>query len=583
MLPYPPPGRSEMLPSAVIVLAVALMAAGVVAAVRPPGLPPALATRLSDSARTDRLTDDQGKPWQSVQGFLTVSQGTNGLNPSAQQSLQWTADPQAGEFDGRWLAVDYFRPDEPGGVHTDNYLLDGDRLSLQAVESPSVWLTYSPGLPVLDGDTLGDNGSTDWTGTVTASSDGEHTRSLDASADVTVDATPGQHGCVDSTARLRYQDGSRATSTTTWCSGDAAGWAGQEQDGASLQRADSPATPQATTAQLDTPSAQPGHPTGRSDQALTYRYVSNGTYLLPWFSVQQSTMAGETLVTARSSGRLSGWARYDHGLAKRSNRYLVWRAWPGGVVTALSSVGSITVAASTADLVTAYGPDGSQLWRTETSDIATSIHPSGRSVIVGEASGRVRALDARTGVQRWSEDFGDGAEITAEDGGVAVLADDEITVLDADSGRSLWTRSSSTTQAPVITGDVLVSQEQAGTVLARSLRTGEPRWTRSTDPLADVLGSAEQLIVRGASSMLSLAPDGRIRWRAERTSHVEIDRRWVALSYPDRIELWDPHGRVHSWPIHRGVEMADKMLITGAGVMAWGQRTPDGYQDWEYR
>ena len=64
---------------------------------------------------------------------------------------------------------------------------------------------------------------------------------------------------------------------------------------------------------------------------------------------------------------------------------------------------------------------------------------------------------------------------------------------------------------------------------------------------------------------------------------METAGRWTALSYPDRIELWDQHGRVRSWPLRPGFGQAGSMLITDAGVLAWGQQTPDGYQDWEYR
>lgn len=572
---------SGPLRSAVVALTAVVVAVGVVAAVHPTGLSSSLAAQLPRTSRTDRLADSQGNAWQSAQGFMTVSQGANALNTLAQQSLSWTDNPKAPELDGRWFAVDYFPLDQDGAVHTDNYLVDDHRLTLQAVEGPSIWVTYLPGLPVLDADRL-PAGNSHWSGTVTASSDGEHTSTFDATADIRVAADPSRPGCVDSTAQISYDDGSDSTSTTTWCSGDDAGWAGTDQGASSLHR-ESPSKDSAPAAELDQPTAQPEHTTGHAKQATKYRFVSNGTYLLPWVSVHHSTMAGSTVVTARSTGELSAWRPYSHGLADHANRELLWRAWPGGVVTALSSIGSVTIAASSSDTVTAYGSDGGQLWQTATDEVVTSITRSGTSVVVVvDAAGRVRGLDARTGAERWSRGFGDRVTVAAQNGSVAVQTADELTVLDAGSGRPRWSRGNASTQ-PVITGDVVASEQVGGTLVARSLQDGEPVWTRATDPLAVISGSADQLLVRGAASVYSLAADGSVRWRADRTNRLATAGRWTALSYPDRIELWDQRGRVRSWPLRHGFGQAGSMLITDAGVMAWGQQTPEGYQDWEYR
>lgn len=415
---------------------------------------------------------------------------------------------------------------------------------------------------------------------MTSSSNASEPETSRAEARVTFRDSSALAGCLDSVARLRFSDGSQTT-TTTWCTGAGAGWAGENVDGSAILRTDRPAKPDRTGSGHT--SQPPGTFSGSSARLALYRFLDERMYPVNDFSVGSSTMAGDAVVTARAAGLVEAWIPYPRGPAGLSNRYLRWRAWPGGVVSALTAAGAVTVVASSADAVTAYAPDGIQLWRVQTDDIVTALHAAGNRLVLVEASGRIRMLDARTGRTTWNERLATTPQAAADARFIAVAADGRLTVLEAGSGNEVWSGVTTTAEPPVITGDVVATLEAGGALVARSLETGSVRWSRTVDPLADLSGSTDQLLVRGATSMLDLASDGAVNWRRPSAQATTVDGRWTALAFAGRVELLNVDGRSQSWPYPARYTAPDQLQITDRGVLAWWQRGPDGSRNVEYR
>ncbi|MCZ0979985.1 PQQ-binding-like beta-propeller repeat protein [Streptomyces diastatochromogenes] len=146
--------------------------------------------------------------------------------------------------------------------------------------------------------------------------------------------------------------------------------------------------------------------------------------------------------------------------------------------------------------------NGAKLWELtgaqtdfETPEAGPAVH--GDTVYVWRDA-RLQALDARTGVERWSYPIGDAASCAnvpvrvapAEDGCVYVSAGTRVLSIDIAAGRVRWHFEAPAVflsppafaPGPAVTGGGVYLSDHLGTVYALDATTGQDRWRIATEP-----------------------------------------------------------------------------------------------------
>ncbi|OKI48731.1 serine/threonine protein kinase [Streptomyces sp. TSRI0281] len=180
---------------------------------------------------------------------------------------------------------------------------------------------------------------------------------------------------------------------------------------------------------------------------------------------------------------------------------------------------------------------GEKLWESsglqtdfETSEAGPAIH-DGTVYLWQDA--RLRAVDARTGRERWSYPIGDAASCggvpvrvtPAPDGYVYVAAGTRVLAVDAASGRVSWHFESPAVflsppafaPGPAVTGGGVYLADYLGTVYALDASTGKDRWriaTEARQSIEPVLVAAGNVHVGSGSALYTLdAVTGTPKWR----------------------------------------------------------------------
>ncbi|WP_228974106.1 PQQ-binding-like beta-propeller repeat protein [Streptomyces sp. DH12] len=181
--------------------------------------------------------------------------------------------------------------------------------------------------------------------------------------------------------------------------------------------------------------------------------------------------------------------------------------------------------------------NGARLWELsgaqtdfETPEAGPAVH--GDTVYVWQDA-RLRALDARTGVERWSYPIGDAASCggvpvrvtPAEDGYVYVAAGTRVLSVDVLSGRVRWhfeapavfLSAPAFAPGPAVTGGGVYLADHLGTVYALDASTGKDRWriaTETRQSIEPVLVTDGNVHVGSGSALYTLdAVTGTPKWR----------------------------------------------------------------------
>ncbi|MFD4272972.1 PQQ-binding-like beta-propeller repeat protein [Streptomyces cyaneofuscatus] len=181
--------------------------------------------------------------------------------------------------------------------------------------------------------------------------------------------------------------------------------------------------------------------------------------------------------------------------------------------------------------------NGDKLWEItgaqsdfETAEAAPVIHDG--TVYVWQDA-RLRALDARTGLERWSYPIGDAASCggvpvrvtPAPDGYVYIAAGTRVLAVDTVSGRVRWHFESPAVflsppafaPGPAVTGGGVYFADYLGTVYALDATTGKDRWRIATEARASlepVLVAVGNVHVGSGSALYTLdAVTGTPKWR----------------------------------------------------------------------
>ncbi|GGU32612.1 outer membrane protein assembly factor BamB family protein [Streptomyces lavendofoliae] len=239
--------------------------------------------------------------------------------------------------------------------------------------------------------------------------------------------------------------------------------------------------------------------------------------------------------------------------------------------------------------------NGARLW--EIAGAQTDFEtPEGGPVIHGDTvyvwqDARLRALDARTGTERWSYPIGDAASCggvpvrvtPAEDGYVYVAAGTRVLSVDVMSGHVRWHFEAPAVflsppafaPGPAVTGGGVYLADYLGTVYALDATTGKDRWriaTESRQSAEPVLVADGNVHVGSGSAVYTLdAVTGTPKWRFPAGgpiigAPVVADGRLHFGSADHVLYTLDASGGQLRWKLTTGGEITGS-LVARAGVV----------------
>ncbi|MFF1921916.1 serine/threonine-protein kinase [Streptomyces sp. NPDC058221] len=240
---------------------------------------------------------------------------------------------------------------------------------------------------------------------------------------------------------------------------------------------------------------------------------------------------------------------------------------------------------------------GEKLWETtgaqtdfETSEAGPAVH-DGTVYLWQDA--RLRAVDARTGIERWSYPVGDAASCggvpvrvtPAPDGYVYVSAGTRVLAVDIASGRVRWHFESPAVflsppafaPGPAVTGGGVYLADYLGTVYALDASTGKDRWriaTESRQSVEPVLVATGNVHVGSGSALYTLdAVTGTPKWRFAAGGDVVgapvvADGRVHFGSADHVLYTLDAAGGQLRWKLATGGEITGSPVAQGGVVYA---------------
>ncbi|MFF4173706.1 PQQ-binding-like beta-propeller repeat protein [Streptomyces sp. NPDC001744] len=241
--------------------------------------------------------------------------------------------------------------------------------------------------------------------------------------------------------------------------------------------------------------------------------------------------------------------------------------------------------------------NGAKLWEVtgvqtdfETPEAGPAVH-DGTVYVWRDA--RLRALDARTGVERWSYPVGDAASCggvpvrvaPAGDGCVYVSAGTRVLSIDVAAGHVRWHFEAPAVflsppvfaPGPAVTGGGVYLADHLGTVYAIDATTGQDRWRIATEPRQSaepVLVADGNVHVGSGSALYTLdAVTGTPRWRfaaggALVGSPVVADGRIHFGSADHVLYTLDANGGQLRWKLATGGEITGSPVVRGGVVYA---------------
>ncbi|MFF1347063.1 PQQ-binding-like beta-propeller repeat protein [Streptomyces sp. NPDC058322] len=240
---------------------------------------------------------------------------------------------------------------------------------------------------------------------------------------------------------------------------------------------------------------------------------------------------------------------------------------------------------------------GEKLWESggvqtdfETAEAGPAIH-DGTVYLWQDA--RLRAVDARTGIERWSYPIGDAASCggvpvrvtAAPDGFVYVSAGARVLAVDNASGHVRWHFESPAVflsppafaPGPAVTGGGVYLADYLGTVYALDASTGKDRWriaTEARQSIEPVLVTAGNVHVGSGSALYTLdAVTGTPKWRFAAGGEVVgapvvADGRVHFGSADHVLYTLDAAGGQLRWKLATGGEITGSPVAQGGVVYA---------------
>ncbi|MGP3984288.1 outer membrane protein assembly factor BamB family protein [Streptomyces sp. KR80] len=275
-----------------------------------------------------------------------------------------------------------------------------------------------------------------------------------------------------------------------------------------------------------------------------------------------------------------------------------WRLGTDGWVYALRVDRGTVVTGTRGGGVQAWeAANGEQLWELSGAQADFETPDAGPVVQDGTvyvwSGGRLRALEARTGMERWSHPVGDAAScggvplrlLHAPDGVVYVAAGTRVLAIDVARGDVRWRFEAPAAflcapayaPGPAVTGGGVYIADYLGTVYALDAADGRERWriaTETRQSIEPVLVAAGSVHVGSGSALYTLdAVTGAPKWRFAAQGEVigapvVADGRVHFGSADHCLYTLDAGGGQLRWKLATGGEITGSPVVAGGVVYA---------------
>ena len=265
---------------------------------------------------------------------------------------------------------------------------------------------------------------------------------------------------------------------------------------------------------------------------------------------------------------------------------LAWVARPGGTPTAVSTLGGITIVATTNRQLVAYNSVGRWVWEAERENLTvTAPVRFGDQVVVSTLEGGVTSFDLRTGTTVWSADLGAPIRVTPVVAGNRLLVanqDGTLACFDP-TGEQLWVvdagvpRSIAVSRGPEPV--VVFGGSDSAVLTAYALADGSQLWRqRVREDARDLISLDHVVVLRDNDRCMGIDwSTGEVVWQWTTTSTfagVGGGNRLLLLTADDLLLLDETGNQIRTWPHHLvGVATGTTWLVaSGETVMAWAPK-----------
>lgn len=233
---------------------------------------------------------------------------------------------------------------------------------------------------------------------------------------------------------------------------------------------------------------------------------------------------------------------------------VAWVAHPGGIVTAMRTVGTSVVVATSQRRLVGYDADGIRRWTADLPDVVTEpIDVVDGDLLVVDDSGAIQRISAATGLTRWRStvdadvrDIARGCSVA----GVAALAvadsSPAVTLVAEHDGAILRVVDlPDTAQAVACHGPSLMVGDDQATLSGWNLNSGRRNWQQvRVDGIDDLVGSVDRVLVVDDGEVAALDPStGRPLWSWRGGSgHLLTTAGQLVISDPEGVSILSADG-----------------------------------------
>lgn len=294
----------------------------------------------------------------------------------------------------------------------------------------------------------------------------------------------------------------------------------------------------------------------------------------------QPALAGASLWIATPGGRLA--------LLDARSGALRWQIEVGRrLVSGVGSDGTIAVVASRDGAIVAFDSDGKQRWASAVGAEVVTVPAVGSGIVVVRTSdNRVSAFDTATGARRWSFQRQAPALVLRHTGSVAIdaaqvyvgLPGGRMLALAADTGAQRWEtavaiprgsneieRIADLVGTPRLAGNDVCAAAFQGRVACLDIGTGRTLWSRDISSANGVDHDPRALVVADEKGHIhAFSRSGSSLWRQEKLAGRSLS---TPLLLPARVLVSDGQGIVHLLGLDDGALLARLDIgkpITGA-------------------
>jgi outer membrane protein assembly factor BamB len=214
----------------------------------------------------------------------------------------------------------------------------------------------------------------------------------------------------------------------------------------------------------------------------------------------------------------------------------VWRAHPGGTVMTLSAFGDVIIATTSNRQMVGYSDVGVRLWQLALDDLAPTapVRINDQDAVIVDLAGAMRRFDLASGTVVWRHEIGSDVNVAPAVGLRVIVIMDRggtTTAFDQNTGKRHWYKDMQGSAAVTLGNTVAIIQDQ--TIHGLTADSGRHRWLRPIfGTLTDMTTFADHIAAATKSESVIVSGDGAVR---QQLGHV-----LTLTPSQDHLVAWGP-------------------------------------------